>query len=312
MLTLAKAICRPSALGHRRELCRAMVSRSSRSALSFGMIKTPSVVTIAKAPQNGIADTYTVGTRPEVEVSSHTDERQTNGHAILAAAATPVGINNQSDAPWGLERLSRIHQLPKGSNPLELNHNYRYQDSARVADVDVYVLDSGIMLNHEQFGGRARFGRNFTKEVDHDIDGHADQGVHVVAAAGNDNSDARHTSPARAANVLAVGASTVRDECWVEPNRLHCGSSFGACVRVFAPGVNVMSAGIRSTTHLVPKTGTSMAAPHVAGLIAYFIRKDGNRTPAEMIAYIQNSAHMNVLGKVPKGTANRLAYNNVV
>jgi Subtilase family len=42
--------------------------------------------------------------------------------------------------------------------------------------------------------------------------------------------------------------------------------------------------------------GTSMAAPHVAGLVAYLIAKDGNTSPAEMSEKIKALAAKGVLG----------------
>jgi len=91
-------------------------------------------------------------------------------------------------------------------------------------------------------------------------------GIIFVAAAGNETSNmdvARHY-PASIPldNIVAVGASTNRDE-------LAAFSNYGAAVELFAPGNN-----IRSLDYLAPnggtteKSGTSMAAPHVAGALA--------------------------------------------
>ena len=66
-------------------------------------------------------------------------------------------------------------------------------------------------------------------------------GVHIVAAAGNSNVDAKDTSPARAESAITVGASDIKDKrAWF--------SNFGPVVDVFAPGVNVTSASIASNT----------------------------------------------------------------
>ncbi|KAJ9066289.1 proteinase B [Entomophthora muscae] len=58
----------------------------------------------------------------------------------------------QEEAPWGLARLSSESQLDN-SEPL----SYIYDPSAGEG-VDVYVIDSGIKIDHPEFGGRAKWG----------------------------------------------------------------------------------------------------------------------------------------------------------
>ena len=45
-------------------------------------------------------------------------------------------------------------------------------------------------------------------------------------------------------------------------------------------------------------SGTSMAAPHISGLIAYFIARDGNTTPSLMMDKIQGAAQKGVLANI--------------
>lgn len=125
-------------------------------------------------------------------------------------------------------------------------------------------------------------------------------GVHVVVAAGNDNEDANLHSPARAPNVITVGASNITDSRWVwGPTS---GSNFGKAVDIFAPGQDITSTWIGSTTAINRITGTSMATPHVAGLIAYLLALEGRRTPANMLARVKKLAPDGILKGVPKDT----------
>ncbi|KAK7724521.1 hypothetical protein SLS57_004276 [Botryosphaeria dothidea] len=217
--------------------------------------------------------------------------------------------------------------------------------------VDIYVIDSGIYLEHDEFGGRAVLGFNYYSDKPGDVFGHgshcagtaagetvgvatnanlidvktiaddglgsssgffagldwilqshanrstqpdfvasivsmsisfssvldnvdtavtelAAAGIHVSIAAGNTYDDACTHSPSSAGgpgtDLLVVGASTINDTIlWF--------SSTGPCVDVYAPGAEVVSAAVSGPSAYVSDSGTSMAAPHVAGLLAYFV-----------------------------------------
>ncbi|TIB70562.1 hypothetical protein E3Q23_04117 [Wallemia mellicola] len=60
-------------------------------------------------------------------------------------------------APWGLERISQREKLPEDSDVRALNYDYNYPQPSG-AGVDVYVIDTGIRISHEDFEGRASYG----------------------------------------------------------------------------------------------------------------------------------------------------------
>lgn len=86
-------------------------------------------------------------------------------------------------------------------------------------------------------------------------------GLVVVAAAGNSSADACQFSPARAPSALTIGATDRTDA-------RASYSNFGSCVDMYAPGTSITSAWISGATSSRTISGTSMAAPHVAGLAA--------------------------------------------
>ncbi|KAK7036506.1 proteinase B [Paramarasmius palmivorus] len=88
--------------------------------------------------------------------------------------------------------------------------------------------------------------------------------LHFAVAAGNENRDACNSSPAAAEKAVTVGASDISD------TRAYF-SNYGKCVDVFGPGVNIKSTWNTGNNSVNTISGTSMASPHVAGLLAYFI-----------------------------------------
>lgn len=103
-------------------------------------------------------------------------------------------------------------------------------------------------------------------------------GVSFAVAAGNGNQagigqDACRFSPARVPSAITVGATDIND---VKPGW----SNFGKCVDWFAPGVNVLSASIVSGSEFM--SGTSMATPHTAGVIAQYLSAKPGSTPAQV------------------------------
>ncbi len=85
-------------------------------------------------------------------------------------------------------------------------------------------------------------------------------------------------------------------------------SSIGPCVDLYAPGVSITSAGISSDAAERVDSGTSMAAPHVAGAAAVLLSRNPSMTPAQVSAALIDGSTANVVNDAYSGTPNRLLY----
>jgi subtilisin family serine protease len=89
----------------------------------------------------------------------------------------------------------------------------------------------------------------------------AARGFAVAVAAGNNGANACNYSPARAASAMTVGATTRSDD-------KASYSNSGTCVDLYAPGSSILSAYYNGDAATASLSGTSMASPHVAGVLA--------------------------------------------
>jgi subtilisin family serine protease len=252
----------------------------------------------------------------------------------------------QTNATWGIDRIDQ--------RALPLNSTYTYSNTG--SGVSAYIIDTGILVSHQVFGGRAVGGYTSINDGNgtNDCNGHGTHvagtvggttwgvaksvrlvavrvlncsgsgtwsgviagmdwvtanhqkpavanlslggganssvddavrrmvaaGVATAVAAGNGNQggraqDACKYSPARVAEAMTVGATTSSDAktSW---------SNFGNCVNLFAPGASITSAWIGSNTATRTISGTSMAAPHVAGVAALHLQSNPGHSAAQV------------------------------
>ena len=109
------------------------------------------------------------------------------------------------------------------------------------------------------------------------IDASINSGVTYTVAAGNNRVDACLSSPGDDGRAIVVGASTQADA------RAEF-SNWGPCVDIFAPGDRILSDFLGGGTATF--SGTSMAAPHVAGAAALYLAGHPTASADEVVGAV--------------------------
>lgn len=139
----------------------------------------------------------------------------------------------------------------------------------------IYATDHGARVVNMSFGGTTN-----STTLANAIAYAADRGVLLVGAAGNNNSSTLFY-PAAYTQVIAVAGTDGADA-------RYASSNYGDWVDIAAPAVGVYS--LYSNSSYTYMSGTSMAAPHVAGVAGLLLSQNPAYTAADLRALLQNNA----------------------
>ncbi|WP_260610308.1 S8 family peptidase [Streptomyces sp. WAC06614] len=129
----------------------------------------------------------------------------------------------------------------------------------------------------------------------------AEQGFPPFVSAGNLNVDACTRSPAGAERSIAV-SSTNKDDSRRQTN------AYGPCVWIFAPGTDIETADLTTEEGTTTASGTSVAAPHVAGVAALYKGLHPLASTETVRLWLAEQATEGRLTGIGTGSPNRLLY----
>ena len=196
-----------------------------------------------------------------------------NGHGTHVAGIAAAETNNNKGIA-GVAYRASIMPLRAG------NAEGKFQ-SLHILQAIQYATNNGAHIVNMSFGGTIT-----DNAVEDAIKDALNKNVVLVAAAGNtrQNIDVFQIKPASYAGVIAVSATDATGEFASEY------SNFGSSIDVAAPGTAIYSTYTGGANTYQTLTGTSMAAPHVAGLAALVKSMDMNLTQDEVREIIKRSA----------------------
>lgn len=205
-------------------------------------------------------------------VHDDNDPSDDHGHGTHVAGIAAAAIDNAQGTAGVCPGCSLM--------PIKVLNEHNSGTWFNAAQGLVYAVDNGADIINMSLGATTG-----SETIATAIAYAVSQGVLVVAAAGNEGSH-EPFYPAAYDGVLAVSASDSDDVLWGLSN-------FGHYIDVAAPGYLIYSTDrqLDNTYNGYSfKSGTSMAAPHVAGLAGLLLSQDPKRSPAALTQIISDSA----------------------
>lgn len=164
-----------------------------------------------------------------------------------------------------------------------------------IADGIRYAVDMGARVLNLSLGGYISMPSTLVDAIAYAIS----EGAIIVAAAGNDSTDADDHTPSNDPNIIAVAAMDPDDD-------ISSFSNYGSTIEVAAPGRDILSLHAYGSDmygdddHYVPDgdedalyywaNGTSMATPFVSGLAALLLSQDPGLTLEDLRTQLYFSA----------------------
>lgn len=220
-------------------------------------------------------------------------------HGTHVAGTIGVGLTNNGIGVAGINwnvKVQAVRVLGKcGGTTADINDGIRWAAGLSVPGVPANPTPAKVI--NMSLGTPPGNPCSLSPSTQSAINDAVAMGATVVVAAGNDATDASQVFPASCNNVITVAASDFRGHLAARY------SNYGSTVEIMAPGGDVRRDdngdgrpdGVLSLVHPNAGTyasynGTSMAAPHVAGVAALMLAQQPSLLPSQVLAKLQANA----------------------
>ncbi|HEX7832101.1 MAG TPA: S8 family serine peptidase [Thermoanaerobaculia bacterium] len=214
-------------------------------------------------------------------VNDDADPTDDNGHGTHVAGI--VGANSATLTGVAPDVSFLAYKVLDAGGRGEMSEVIAAIDRALDPDGNGDTSDAADVINLS-LGGPGTPDDPVSKAVENAIA----HGVVVVAAVGNAWDYFTIGSPACAPNAISVGASELSGSIAFFSSKGPNTQSYSIKPEVVAPGVNIVSAAPGGSTRAM--SGTSMAAPHVAGAAALLLAVHPDWTPSDVKSALVSTA----------------------
>lgn len=289
----AGACALPEALAGRVEAIEPDLRVSAcRQLMPWGIVRAQGIAARTRFPVFANADVFVFDTGVQ---RRHPDLRVASAVSCVAHERTPEDLNGHGTAVAGVIAALDNRRDVVGMAPGARIHSVKVLDRTGGGFLSDILTGIEYMIAWKRrharrvrnrvvanFSLAAYTGSEAYTALDWAIARAVREGITCVVAAGNEGVDARLLTPAHCREAVTVGAIDAA-------NRFAPFSNHGPAVDLLAPGVAVPTTFLNN--RVVRISGTSFAAPHVAGAaLVHLIRRAGWPTPHQTAARLRNTA----------------------
>ncbi|KAK3934608.1 cuticle-degrading protease [Diplogelasinospora grovesii] len=236
----------------------ARISHKSKGASSYAYDASAGAGTCAYVIDTGIYTGHSQFGGRATFLYNSVDTSNTDGNGHGTHVAGTIGSNS-----YGVAKKTKLYAVKV------LDASRSGTTSSVIAGMNFVTIDAKTRSCPNGTVANMSLGGGYSSAINSAAKAMVKAGVFLAVAA--------NYSPASEATVRTVGAAGSNDA-------KASYSNYGSLVDIFAPGSNILSTWIGSTTDTNTISGTSMATPHITGLGAYLLALAGKKTPRHCAA----------------------------
>ncbi|MGL5753472.1 MAG: S8 family peptidase [Paraclostridium sp.] len=217
------------------------------------------------------------------------DVYDTLGHGTMVAGI--IAANPDKGPIAGVAYNCNLYSLKV---VFDIEDNQIEIDAEAVLEALEWCIDNDIQVVNMSFGyENIPCQEDDIEMLSKALDKAYEKGIILISTSGNTNTEDELEAPGFFKNVIAVGATDINDNRWVD-YELGIGSNYGTGLDFMAPGSKIASTFLDNGEAIAD--GTSFSAPYVTGIVALLLSQNPNLTQEKIIDILIGGAI-----QLPKG-----------